>query len=705
MGTRRRALIGLAVCPLILLLMVPSPSRPAPQAADETPKLWAVAIGVSQFANLPKDDWLEYADADASAFRQFIISPRGRGFPDSNVLLMTNADAGHQALRTRLADFLPRKVRPADTVYIFIATHGVVEKEPANEGYLLGYDSDRENLYSTTLRMQELAYILQTRLKTKRIFLFADACRSGKLGQSVNSTFADLSKARTETMILLASRPGELSREGSQFSGHGAFSYLLLKGLMGEADADKDLTVTASELVSYLQVQVPAATGNQQHIRELGDYEPQTPLAFTDKPGPPELKLAMPFPAWPALRGQFASLAPQASREDQVRLAFQKALEEGRLLSSENSAWSIYEQSAQQGLPEGLRDDLKDDLTIALATAGEKTISAYRRGDQVITLGAGEYEQAADLFAHASRLDPESREHQAKAKFLAGRALVARSRFAEAVALLRESVELDPRTAYSYNALGIAYMEQGSWNEAVRGFREALARADKWIYPRANLGRTYVAMGRYEEAEREFLRGIQIGAELGIRYSYLHYNLGMLYLHQNRTSEAQEQFRRAIAANAGDFRSHYNLALIDEERGNRQAAESGFRRAVALSPGFTEAWLRLAGLYRRQRRSEEEETALRAAAEANPRDAAILEPLGQLMLDRKLAAEAEQVVLRWVAAAPEAAPPFALLGDIHAAQGKLDQAADDYGQALARASDEKLRASLRKRLESLKKRK
>jgi len=39
----------------------------------------AVVIGVSEFENLPKADWLEFAHSDAQAFEQFIRSPREIG--------------------------------------------------------------------------------------------------------------------------------------------------------------------------------------------------------------------------------------------------------------------------------------------------------------------------------------------------------------------------------------------------------------------------------------------------------------------------------------------------------------------------------------------------------------------------------------------------------------------------------------------------
>src|SRR3970040_2309241 len=117
----------------------------------------------------------------------------------------------------------------------------MVDKQAAREGYLLAHDSDREDLYSSALPMRELGNIMQNRLKNaRRVFLFADAWRAGKLGQvqgSVNRYIEDVSKQRGEVMGLLASRPNEFSREGKQFGGgHGVFTYYLLKGLMGEAE-------------------------------------------------------------------------------------------------------------------------------------------------------------------------------------------------------------------------------------------------------------------------------------------------------------------------------------------------------------------------------------------------------------------------------------------------------------------------------------
>ncbi len=689
-----------------LLLAVTSVTAPVCHAQDQ-PNFYAVVIGISQFALLPKEEWLEFADADATDFARFIKSPRGRAFPADNVKEFTNDAASLTAMKRWMGTTLPKKLKPEDTVYIFIATHGMVEKEAARAGYLLAHDSDREDLYSTALAMKDLSDIMQNRLKgAKRIFLFADACRAGKLGQgqgNINRFVEDASR-RGETMGLLASRPNEFSREGKQFGGgHGVFTYYLLKGLIGEADGDKDKTVTAAEIVSYLQVQVENATEKAQHVRDFGDFEATTPLAFVDKPAPADLKLTgLPWP----VGTEIASLAFMQAPGTDVRTAFNQAIAQGRLLApAGNNAWDLYQQYIQLPVPQSEKDAVQDDLYIALANAGEKVLAAYRRGDQVIKLDAAKYEEGAQLFARASQLSPDEPKLQAKAKSMAGRAMVANGRYAEAVSVLREAIALDPEAAHSYNALGIAYKEQRQWNEAIENFRGASARAEKWVYPHFNLAAVYEELQRYREAEQEYKIGIDLGTELGMRYFYLHNNLGLLYFRQGRYADAEQQLRRAIEMKPDGADSYYNLGLIFQQRGNAREAEAHFRKAAELDARHVPARLKLAEIYRQQRKRDLEENVLRQAVAGDPRSAAALESLGQVLLENKKLEEAEQVFLQMLALDTSSPVALSWLGDVHAAQRNFEQAAEDYRHALDRSADQKFRRDLQRKLSSVEKKK
>jgi len=188
------------------------------------------------------------------------------------------------------------------------------------------------------------------------------------------------------------------------------------------------------------------------------------------------------------------------------------------------------------------------------------------------------------LFGRAAQLSPDDETLANKARFMEGRALVENRQYQQGINVLLQVVAADPDAPYTYNALGIAYMEQQQWNEAIRNFRLASDRAEKWVYPHYNLSRVYAALSRFPDAEAELRRGIALGEELGLRYSYLYYNLGILYLFQGRANDAEQQFRRAIELKPGDALSYHNLGLIYQRRNNAQEAETFFRKAADLDP-------------------------------------------------------------------------------------------------------------------------
>jgi uncharacterized caspase-like protein len=80
---------------------------------------------------------------------------------------------------------------------------------------------------------------------------------------------------------MTASDVNEVSNESPQWGGgHGVFTWALLEGLRGAADADADRFVTAGELFGYVSARVREETGFQQNPRVLPGLNADLALSF-----------------------------------------------------------------------------------------------------------------------------------------------------------------------------------------------------------------------------------------------------------------------------------------------------------------------------------------------------------------------------------------------------------------------------------------
>ncbi len=247
---------------------------------------YALLIGISKYAKPELS--LQFADRDASVFADFLKSPRAGSLTANNVMLLTDDKATTAAVRQGFQDFLKRRATKADTVVILVAGHGTVDGKDA---YILTYDSDPQDLKSTALPMDELQSLFEEQIaKVGRVLLFVDVCKAGTIGtiqnNTVNATVENFKNLDGDLLGILGSRRKELSREGPQFGGgHGVFSYFVLKGLEGAADENGDGAVTGEELIRYVTSQVPRATDEKQHPRDISPGTVDIKLSDTKKPG------------------------------------------------------------------------------------------------------------------------------------------------------------------------------------------------------------------------------------------------------------------------------------------------------------------------------------------------------------------------------------------------------------------------------------
>ena len=252
---------------------------------------YAVVVGVSDYKD-PRIPDLKYADADSQAFYDFITRPIGGNFNKENVLLLKNEQATLKNVKLAITNFL-KKAIDTDFVVIFMACHGEPEPDRPNNIYLLMHDSELDSLSATAYHMENVNTDMKRYISAKRLIFFADACHSAGLTEggvgtrgfsnTVNIALSALKSTREGWGIVSASRAGEVSMESSQWGGgHGAFTYYLLEGMKGKADAEgnKNGIVTLAESFDFLDDKVKRATQNAQHPDTAGNFDNNIPLGF-----------------------------------------------------------------------------------------------------------------------------------------------------------------------------------------------------------------------------------------------------------------------------------------------------------------------------------------------------------------------------------------------------------------------------------------
>ncbi len=498
-----------------------------------------------------------------------------------------------------------------------------------------------------------------------------------------------------------------------------------MKGLWGEADNNKDGLVNVNETIEYVRDQVAQATTDKQHPRDFGNIDNNVQLADISKPGIPVARAPLVYESGPAL---LASAAPgmlffQAAAQPQADSAFNEAINAGRLLPDDrNGAFSALEQLERQ-VPPSAYVDRKNRLRIALENRTQEVLLNYLAGEQVPQTQADFAGGAA--YAAALRLTPESQLLQGRAAFFRGRAGLFDKAYAPSIDQLEFAVRFDPNGAYSYNALGIAYLEQARFSDAAGAFRDAVRRAPHWAYPLHNLALTMVDTGDYQEAIKRYQQAIRIAPKFG----YLPYNLGLVYQRLNRNreaadsyrsamrlvpdspepynamgsllagqhkpAEAETNYRKALGLKADHLPARHNLALLMASSGRTGEAVALWREILAKSADFIPGRLSLAENLAKQGKHAEAAAEYGRVVELRPESTAARLSLVQALEqagDRDGAAAALRAALE---RAPRDPRLQEQLGDLEAGRGHMTEAQAAYDAALALAADNADRKRLR----------
>lgn len=238
----------------------------------------ALIIGVQNYSSAPK---ATFAASDAKWFYEY--AKNVFGVSENNIKKLVNKDASFIQTQKVISKWLPSKIKANQTeLIVFFAGHGLSTPD-GKELYLLVHDSDTDLLSRTAISRSELFNDI-VKLKPKSVTLFFDTCYSGSSrddesllasARPIRIVPSEVSN-RPDNFTIFSAAKNEQISSGFKEARHGIFSYYLMKGLEGKADANKDKQITNGELHVYMDKHVSQKAlelGRKQNPDLAGDHK------------------------------------------------------------------------------------------------------------------------------------------------------------------------------------------------------------------------------------------------------------------------------------------------------------------------------------------------------------------------------------------------------------------------------------------------
>lgn len=225
------------------------------------PTLHAIVVGINEFKN-PKFT-LKYPVADAGLFAESLTKSATRLFEKVGIKkLTTKEETTSENIRKELMAL--RSLNPDDLFVFYVASHGTVDD---GEYFLITSNvgsASTEHLKKDALTQTELKELIANIPTTKKV-IFLDTCNSGAMGDALQVAMLTRGMSEETAMkifsravgstILSASTSTQEALEG--YKEHGLFTYVLAEGLGGKADKGKSGFIKTTDLVDYVDSEVP----------------------------------------------------------------------------------------------------------------------------------------------------------------------------------------------------------------------------------------------------------------------------------------------------------------------------------------------------------------------------------------------------------------------------------------------------------------
>ncbi|MGO8790871.1 MAG: tetratricopeptide repeat protein [Terriglobia bacterium] len=215
----------------------------------------------------------------------------------------------------------------------------------------------------------------------------------------------------------------------------------------------------------------------------------------------------------------------------------------------------------------------------------EKSIQVCEDNDEAhLLLGLAYRElkkpaQSEEQFSRAAALNPTSSVNA----YFAGQQLLMDMRYEAALPYLYTAVRLDPRSASTYRALGMAQVHIGNFGLAESYYRKAVVAVgdSDAASPESFLDLAYILLLGHDPVKvEEALKLAERAEKLRPQSASAHYLAGKALMKMGHAKEAVLELEQATKLEPDDSKAHFQLALAYDQLGEKEKA-SAERQALA----------------------------------------------------------------------------------------------------------------------------
>ena len=249
-----------------------------------------------------------------------------------------------------------------------------------------------------------------------------------------------------------------------------------------------------------------------------------------------------------------------------------------------NGAFNLYQQLVITAPNDPQRASIESALSAIYESIGQNAINAYIQSPGP-TARPGMFQQAADAFRLLKIVTHQQADQSVDAKmmFCEGQAMFENRRLSEAAERFKSAIRLDPRAAYAYHALGLAYRGLAKNELALEPFNRAAELAPSWAAPQFQIGLLYRDSGRLDQARDAFKNA----SNFDPNFLQAREQLMVVHALKGEVAEAERLGNELISKFPNSGLAYLYLGRIYEESGRRREAAKAYKKGLALPADIT----------------------------------------------------------------------------------------------------------------------